>query len=517
METPIRFRNHISIVAERMVRGLVFLGALLAGNLSQNLPGLLEDAGHISENLPAFAAGLAGIFVLFLILVLWQVMIWSKTYISICENTLVIERNTMNRMKYTIAASSISNVNMEQNLFEMLIGTSKLKLDTNSLSTANKTDVQILLKTAQAEALKQHLMSMMHQDAPAPQPEAAKEAAAMPDAPASFDSHADFGDILVHGFFSISLFSLLILVLSIAGAVFSIREAIFSGSTEGLAGFLVSFLVIFGLFASSFWDIARGFIQYYNFRVRRLEDRLYIQYGLLRKVSYTVPVDKIQALKINQTLSARIGGRYMAEIINIGMGDEGNDRNSFLVLYCRKDTLLKRLSSLLPEFADSLELDVQRQPARVWAVWLIPFGIAGLLLGFLSWSLYWFQILTAFWCIAAPLLMAGGCLLLMILRYLTCGCALKEDYVLAVNGYLGRRVTMAAYHQIQYVELKQNPLAMLLHLQKGRLHLLAGAGNQIHDLPYFSSKKIDFFRRRLLHSKEQRGYTNPINEKGEQA
>ena len=108
-------------------------------------------------------------------------------------------------------------------------------------------------------------------------------------------------------FFSISLFSLLILVLSIAGAVFSIREAIFSGSTEGLAGFLVSFLVIFGLFASSFWDIARGFIQYYNFRVRRLEDRLYIQYGLLRKVSYTVPVDKIQALKINQTLSARIG------------------------------------------------------------------------------------------------------------------------------------------------------------------------------------------------------------------
>ena len=252
METPIRFRNHISIVAERMVRGLVFLGALLAGNLSQNLPGLLGEAGHISENLPAFAAGLAGIFVLFLILVLWQVMIWSKTYISICENTLVIERNTMNRMKYTIAASSISNVNMEQNLFEMLIGTSKLKLDTNSLSTANKTDVQILLKTAQAEALKQHLMSMMHQDAPAPQPEAAKEAAAIPDAPASFDSHADFGDILAHGFFSISLFSLLILVLSIAGAVFSIREAIFSGSTEGLAGFLVSFLVIFGLFASSF-------------------------------------------------------------------------------------------------------------------------------------------------------------------------------------------------------------------------------------------------------------------------
>ena len=124
--------------------------------------------------------------------------------------------------------------------------------------------------------------------------------------------------------FPLACFSLLILVLSIAGAMFSSAKPSSPAPPKDWPDSWCPFLLIFGLFASLlFWDIARGFIQYYNFRVRRLEDRLYIQYGLLRKVSYTVPVDKIQALKINQTLSARIGGRYMAEIINIGMGGRG--------------------------------------------------------------------------------------------------------------------------------------------------------------------------------------------------
>ena len=54
----------------------------------------------------------------------WQLIVWSKTYISIYDNTIVIERNTLNRKKDTIGIKNISNVNMERNLFEML-GTDK--------------------------------------------------------------------------------------------------------------------------------------------------------------------------------------------------------------------------------------------------------------------------------------------------------------------------------------------------------------------------------------------------------
>ena len=77
--------------------------------------------------------------------------------------SIVIEQNTLNRKKNTIGIKNISNVNTEQNLFEMLLGTYKVKLDTNSLSTADKTDVKIVLKKAQAEWFKNAVMSLMEE------------------------------------------------------------------------------------------------------------------------------------------------------------------------------------------------------------------------------------------------------------------------------------------------------------------------------------------------------------------
>ena len=84
----------------------------------------------------------------------WHYIIWSRTYISIQDNALVLEKNTLNRKKNTIGISSISNINLEQNLFEMALGTCKLKLDTNSLTTADQTDVNIVLKKEYLDTLK---------------------------------------------------------------------------------------------------------------------------------------------------------------------------------------------------------------------------------------------------------------------------------------------------------------------------------------------------------------------------
>lgn len=46
--------------------------------------------------------------------------------------------------------SKISNINLEQNLFEMIMGTYTLKIDTSSLTTADNTDLEFVLKKEQA-------------------------------------------------------------------------------------------------------------------------------------------------------------------------------------------------------------------------------------------------------------------------------------------------------------------------------------------------------------------------------
>lgn len=154
MVNNIRFRNHISIVIERLGRAILILGAVFVGNLLPELDTIVENLGNLKENLMIVLLASGGILAIFALLLIWQVIVWSKTYISIQDQTIVIEQNTLNRKKNTIGIKNISNVNTEQNLFEMLLGTYKVKLDTNSLSTADKTDVKIVLKKAHAEWFK---------------------------------------------------------------------------------------------------------------------------------------------------------------------------------------------------------------------------------------------------------------------------------------------------------------------------------------------------------------------------
>lgn len=96
----------------------------------------LEDGNSEEINMTVLITG-AVLFGILVLVCTYQLLLWSKTYIS--------------------------NVNTEQNLLERLLGTCKVKLDTNSMSTADQTDVKIVLKKADAEQLKGNIMKLMRQ------------------------------------------------------------------------------------------------------------------------------------------------------------------------------------------------------------------------------------------------------------------------------------------------------------------------------------------------------------------
>ena len=48
--------------------------------------------------------------------------------------------------------------------------------------------------------------------------------------------------------------------------------------------------------------------------------------------------------------------------MNVGMGDEKEEKNSFLVLYCTKEKMRQQLELLLPEMAPALDQEVKKQP-----------------------------------------------------------------------------------------------------------------------------------------------------------
>lgn len=492
MEKHKRFRNHISIILERMGGVFIFVGLAVISGLMQSGEDLLEGLSLLSGSGAALPVLLAVLGILFLIL-LWQYVVWAKTYISIPGNTIVIERETMNRKKNTIGIRNISNVNTEQNLFEMLIGTCKVKLDTNSLSTADRTDVKIVLRKPDAIRFKEEILSLM-------QDSAEEQSRVMADTEAAYTVRAGLGDMMVHGFFSINLVSVLILLGCVAGAA----EVLSGALGQGLAGrslmsIAASMLVGAVFFFSALWDIMRGFFRYHNFKAGRDRDRLYISYGLTKKVNYMIPVDKINAVKLNQSLLARLAGRYMAEIINVGMGDDESEKQSFLVLYCRKSKMETYIRELLPEFSGLLDTPVKRQPSSVWFVWILPvLAYLACAAGALAASLL---LLPDTWKVPAVLTAAGVTLLVfvfMVCRFFTAGSKIEKNFLKLANGYMGRRFVCIPYAKIQYVQLEQNFLGVCAGIQKGTVKMLAAAANVSQGIPYFSSEGAELLKEKIV-------------------
>ncbi len=429
------------------------------------------------------AAG--GILIVLILLIAWQMVVWSKTYISIQGNTIVIEKNTINQKKNIIGIKNISNINTEQNLFERLIGTCKVKLDTNSLSTADKTDVKIVLKKADAEHFRQEVLNLLYQTETGGQIMESRQIT-------EYDFAAGMGDIVIHGLFSVNLISVLVVIGCIAGTAETLSRTLGNQNAgAGIFNILIQLLLVIFILSSALWDIAKGFIKYYDFKVKRSEDKIYLNYGLLKKVNYAIPADKIHAVKLTQSMIARIAGRYMAEIINVGMGDDGGEQRSFLVLYCKKEQMKHILGTLLPEFDAVFEQPVKRQPRSSWLAGLpgacmFVLIMAGCLLFGAEFMPGYFVYIM--WGAAAVSIYA---MILAVLRYFTAGSRLGSEHVILANGYFGKRIICIRCNEIQYIEVSQNFIARKFKIQKGMLYLLASSVNKTQLIPYCKEIQID--------------------------
>ena len=525
-----RFRNHISIIAEQT-------GGLLIALLIVLVPSLLENIDELMETGLEFMDGKwllvnLGLILFFLVIIALQFAVWSKTYISLQDNAVVIERNTLNKKKNTIGIRNISNINTEQNLFEMLLGTCKVKLDTNSRSTADSTDVKIVLKKADALALKQEVTRRLRaaesgagqgfsagaraassaafpaafpaQQAAAGAPgEALRGEAMMPAGDAAeaedYDVRSDLADILQHGFFSVNILSVAVIILGIAGAVRTVFQIVGDpDAAQTLIGAASGVLVAALIVASALWDTVKDFVRYYDFRAKRRGDKIYIRYGFFKKVEYTVPVDKIQALRLKQSFVARLGKRYMAEIVNVGMGDDNDEKNSFLILYSTEAKLNEKLSALLPEFLDAAGAAVERQPSSVWAAWSVPALIYTVIVAacaaVCASAMPEYALWAAAGAAALEFCLAAG----MILKYLTDGSLAGNDFLKLAKGYFARTYLIVRYRKIQYVRFSRNPLAKACGIRKGEIHLLASSANTSHSIPYFKGNGEEIIKEGML-------------------
>ena len=496
MENNMRFRNHPSVILENSLKTV---GTVVIIFLLNFISEIGENGIHLEDVL---------FLVVFLVIAIGLIIsvhaiIWSRTYIMIEDNMLIVEQSTINKKRNTIGLKTISNVNLEQNLLEMLLGTCKLKLDTNSLSTANQTDVSIVLKRKEAEQFRSIVLEKAENQDESMSASVCTTPPQMEERP-DLEGNTiigDMGNIILHGLFSIriSTFVLFVGILVIQIAIIykmlteGIGEEIFS---EILGSYLTMlwFSVIMG------WSILKEFIKYLNFRIERKRDKIFLKYGFFKKVAYSIPVDKINGIRLTQTPIARMAKRYMVEIINVGMDDNENETNTFFLPYSKVEQIKAQLHILLPEFDGALEMKEEKQPKEIWLL-SIPWLVLYLILCVVTYGIIGYYTSDApikygVWMIVGVLLIFRT--IFKLGGFFTKGVKVGEKFLKIVDGCFAKRILFVKYEKIQYVTGKQCIIAKHFHMQKGSISLLASLKNHMHALPYFKENDMEQLKNYLI-------------------
>ena len=472
-----KFRCHPSIILEKVAGVLSFFIIIFISNID-DVVDILETGKFQGNKILLIGT------VILIVDAIYNFLVWRKTYISIQDGTIVLERNTINKKINTFGIKNIANINIEQNVFERIISTCRVKIDTDSRSTADETDIEIVLKKDIANEFKKVIMQSINQSKENSQEssEYTYDEVEDHDEYIDYDINYSNGDILKHCFYNIDIMELLINIAIFIGVfIYGINQDDYT-----LKSIIIQSTIILANFCSIFKNLFGDYIKYYNFKSVRRNDKIYLSYGLFTKVEYSIPVDRINAININQTILSRIFNKYKVDISVVGLGDD-EDEVSQIILFESKKMMIERFNLLLPEFNLKIDFNVEQQSKKTLIISFVKSLIIISIIDLIAFVIYELNLFTNIQVIMiANLILAIFLLVFYIMNYKTAGIFLDDDFVSIVSGKFSKSINVVKYKKIQYIEILQGPISKPLGLQYGTIYILAGLLDNERNIDYYN-------------------------------
>jgi len=411
---------------------------------------------------------------------------WKRTLIRFNETEVVIERNTLFKLKKVLPYSKIASVNISQGLVNRIFGTSKLMININSGHNAIVPEASLTFKREVAERLRSEMSRHLYDQS----------------LPAEGDmrSLVSFStkDVVIHSLFSVPTSQTLL------GGAFlanSILEMYNSVTTEmGAGGTAIPSLFMF--FLIQMVPSITQLFRYYNFKVQRQGEFLYLQHGLIRTYKTSFRISKINAVRVKSTLASRLMHRSCieAEVVGIASGDSEGSSRPVICLLKDDETIGKVLGELVPEFVYGRTPG--KQPVGAWNVLRIRTLVASVLLvlamaypsvalyreyasgeGLSNLAAYILPLLTALAIVAAVYAAR--------VSYQVREIDLGEDLFTFVNGILDRETVVMSYDKVQMVQVTKGPIARRFGVSRGTVHLLSSTGSKSITSGLFPEDHLD--------------------------
>ncbi|MDQ3654075.1 MAG: PH domain-containing protein [Chloroflexota bacterium] len=250
---------------------------------------------------------------------------------------------------------------------------------------------------------------------------------------------------------------------------------------------VASLLVALGLLAW-FISIVATVLTYGGFELRRVEDQLQVQYGLLDRKRTTIPIRRIQAIRIVEGLLRQPFGYAEVRFDSAGFGaDQGASGVLSPLLPTRE--VLAFLRDACPQFAaDPDPAGLRSLPERArrrYIVaasigWVITITIAAAIVWrFLDFPVWW--VLTAL--VVTPLFAIFG-----NLRYRDAGWLVADGAFLLRWRAMSRVTVLTQARRLQYRGLRADPFQRRAKLVTFRTAVASGGSREGFSLPHLDAQ-----------------------------
>lgn len=391
--------------------------------------------------------------------VVMQIKKWLNTEYYVADNILVYKSGVFQKSREEIPFDKINTIDIGQGLFDRILGLCTVKIDSGS-AIGKEAELKLKIKYKLAEMLRDTVLSIKNSIADSDLQEEKKE-----EAPKKVIS---IREIMLYaitkgklgwalgGYFAVMNFADDVEKITNTTIVKNLTNSIDMNNLMLQDRVKLVFMIIGMLLAvyivMTLLSIIFEIVKLYNFTIKVQDKNFNISYGLLSKKEYSIPIDKIHALKYKQGILQQALGIYTIEAITIGYGDEKNEK-AILYPIANDDFKQKFLVSLLPEMIFSA--DIKKPPKHslkrfITMRVLLPF-IVIIPLYFLA------KPVPNEFKISVILIITLINVLFGYLNYRNTSLGVTEKLILASEGSFVKTTTIIKQSSVQAVERKQNP------------------------------------------------------------
>jgi putative membrane protein len=425
------------------------------------------DAGTIAFVL--FAALVVAVFAAF-----WGFLSWRATTYEVAGGAFRLRQGVVQKNERTIPLDHVQSVDTVQGIIQRLFNVVEVRIET-AVGGASEPDASLAaLARADAEALRREIEGSRREPAES-------EEVAGPAIIRRLETRDLFLAGATSGQIGVAL-SLLAVASQLLDEVLSDdlgRYLLETFAPRSVTTALL-YVLILGLFA---WllAIAGTVLAYSGFTLSRDGDFLYIRRGLLERREATIPLARIQAVRVVEGLLRQPFGLASLRVESAGYGEDAGVSTTLFPLLPRRE-IQDLLLVAAPEFAVDPPLKalprraLRRYVFRSTVPVLVLLGAAGLFsvlaFDFVSWGL-------------AALFLLVPAALYGWLRYRDAGWALEDDRLVVRSRLLTRATAIAPRRRLQSRATVRSPLQRRASLATFRAQVASGGGGaelQIIDL-----------------------------------